>query len=210
VALSLLVNDLQDLALADAGALSLHPHRQALAPILEQAVAAQQATAAARQITLAMQAAPTLEAPVDALRLGQVLRNLLANALVHTPTGGQVTLAAQQAAGSVLILVRDSGKGIAPEHLPHIFDRFYRADPSRDRTTGGAGIGLSVARSIVAAHGGKITVESIVDAGTTFRIILPVEQQGAGSAGDGAPVRVDAPPTLAGRVGRPSNHRHPH
>jgi signal transduction histidine kinase len=77
-------------------------------------------------------------------------------------------------ARSVAILVRDTGEGIAPEHLSHIFDRFYRADPSRDRATGGAGIGLSVARGIVQAHGGAIDVRSVVGQGTEFTITLPV------------------------------------
>jgi signal transduction histidine kinase len=119
---------------------------------------------------------------VDAPRISQVLRNLIANALVHTPPGGSVTLGVVGEARAVAIQVRDTGQGIAPEHLPHIFDRFYRADPSRDRATGGAGIGLSVARGIVQAHGGTIGVRSVVGQGTEFTITLPVmEPLSAGS-----------------------------
>ena len=170
-----LMGDLQDLALAEAGQLSLHRIVQPLAPLVEQAVVMQAVAAGERGVALVMlpPVAPLPPVAVDAPRISQVLRNLVANALVHTPSGGSVTLSVVGQAQSVAILVRDTGQGIGPEHLPHIFDRFYRADPSRDRATGGAGIGLSVARGIVQAHGGTIEVQSVVGQGTEFTITLP-------------------------------------
>ncbi len=170
-----LMGDLQDLALAEAGQLSLHRVVQPLAPLVEQAVVMQAVTARDRGVALDMlpPAGPLPPIAVDAPRMSQVLRNLIANALVHTPPGGSVMLSVVGDARSAVILVRDTGHGIAPEHLPYIFERFYRADPSRDRATGGAGIGLSVARGIVQAHGGTIDVRSVVGQGTEFTITLP-------------------------------------
>jgi len=172
-----LMSDLQDLALAEAGQLSLHRTPHSLEPLLERAAAMQAVAARARGITLRVlpSVAPLPPMAVDAPRLSQVLRNLIANSLVHTPAGGSVALSVRGEGNWVDILVCDTGRGIAPEHLPHLFERFYRADPSRDRATGGAGIGLSVARGIVQAHGGTITVSSVVDQGTDFHIRLPRE-----------------------------------
>jgi len=103
-----------------------------------------------------------------------VLRNLLNNAMFHTPAGGAVTISARQSADSVEVSVADTGAGIAPEHLPNVFERFYRADPSRTRSTGGAGLGLSIARQIVQAHGGHIWAESEPGKGAIFTFTLPV------------------------------------
>ena len=171
-----LMGDLQDLALAEAGQLSLHRIVQPLAPLLEQAVVMQTVMARDRGVALVMlpSVVPLPPIAVDAPRIRQVLRNLIANALVHTSAGGSVTLGIVGGVRSVSILVRDTGQGIEPEHLPHIFDRFYRADPSRARATGGAGIGLSVARGIVQAHRGTIDVRSVVGQGTEFTITLPM------------------------------------
>jgi signal transduction histidine kinase len=175
VLLSELMCDLQDLALADAGQLRLHRTVQPPEPVLEQAVAMQELTARERSITLRLvrQDAPLPPMSIDAVRLGQVLRNLIANALTHTPSGGSVTVAARGDGQVLEIAVGDTGRGIPPEHLSHIFDRFYRADPSRDRSTGGIGIGLSVARTLVQAHDGTIAVSSTVGQGSEFRITLP-------------------------------------
>ena len=111
---------------------------------------------------------------VDADRMGQVLGNLLDNALRHTPVGGDVTLTCRRIAGWVEYRVIDTGDGVAPEHLPHLFDRFYRADTGRDRRRGGSGLGLAIARALVEAHGGGISVTSAgVGQGSTFTVRLP-------------------------------------
>ena len=98
--------------------------------------------------------------------------NLIANALAHTPTGGTVTLSATRGEAGTTVIVRDSGRGIPPEHLPHIFDRFYRADPAR-ASAGGVGLGLAIVKSIVELHGGTVNAESATDRGTTVTVRLP-------------------------------------
>lgn len=110
----------------------------------------------------------------DPHRLGQVLGNLLENALRHTPPGGRVSIEARGHDGTVTLSVADTGEGIPAEHLPHIFERFYRTDTARDRDHGGSGIGLAIAKALVEAHRGRISVES-TGAGTTFTITLPAD-----------------------------------
>jgi two-component system phosphate regulon sensor histidine kinase PhoR len=131
-------------------------------------------TAQAEQhsITLAL-ALPEalLSVNVDVGRIEQVLLNLLQNALTFTPRGGLVTLGAQVQTDHVQIWVRDTGSGIAPEDLPHIFERFYKAD--RARSSGGTGLGLAIAKHLVGRHGGQIEAESQVGMGTTVRFTLP-------------------------------------
>jgi len=114
------------------------------------------------------------ELSLDPERMGQVLGNLLNNALRHTPTGGTVTISATSRTGGVELCVADTGEGIPAEHLPHVFERFYRVDTARDRTHGGSGIGLAIAKALVQAHGGQITATSPgTGQGSTFRILLP-------------------------------------
>ena len=108
----------------------------------------------------------------DADRLAQVLRNLLVNALRHTPEGGRIILSAEQRDDNILLKVMDTGSGIPAEDLPYIFNRFYRGDQAR-RQTGESGLGLAIARSIIEAHGGTITVDSTAGVGSTFTIMLP-------------------------------------
>jgi two-component system sensor histidine kinase BaeS len=110
----------------------------------------------------------------DSQRLTQVLLNLLANALEHTPTGGQVEVSTHRVEREVHVSVRDTGQGIPAEDLPHIFERFYRADKARSPETGGSGLGLSIARSLVEAHGGRIWAESVGGEGSTFTFALPL------------------------------------
>jgi signal transduction histidine kinase len=112
----------------------------------------------------------------DPQRIGQVLRNLVANAVQYTPPGGTITLAVRRQPDTVAFEVRDTGCGIAPEHLPNVFERFYRADPSRARSTGGAGIGLAVVKQLVEAHDGTVGVTSTCGAGSCFVFTLPYER----------------------------------
>ena len=107
-------------------------------------------------------------------RLKQVLINLVANGVQHTPAGGRVVVALEAGPGEARLQVRDNGSGIAPADLPHIFDRFYRAEQARSRSNGGAGLGLSIVQRIVAAHGGQVNVTSVVGSGTTFSVMLPL------------------------------------
>jgi two-component system sensor histidine kinase BaeS len=115
----------------------------------------------------------------DRGRLVQVLQNLIRNAIRYTPEGGIVLVTAAAEGQKVVITVRDTGVGIAPQDLPHIFDRFYRADRSRNRGSGGAGLGLAIAKQLIEAMHGTIEVESVVDEGTTFTIRLPGVRQSA-------------------------------
>jgi two-component system sensor histidine kinase ResE len=111
---------------------------------------------------------------VDFLRIKQVLLNLLDNAIAHTPSGGAITLSAKAKDGMVEISVTDSGEGIPADELQNIFERFHRVDKSRSRATGGSGLGLTIARSFVEAHRGKITVMSELGKGSRFAFTLPL------------------------------------
>jgi signal transduction histidine kinase len=106
------------------------------------------------------------------------LNNLIGNALRHTPAGGSVRVSAAPADGSVKVKVADTGEGIRPEDLPYVFERFYRGEKSRNRATGGAGLGLAIARGIIAAHGGQIYVDSQTGQGTCFTFLLPIHPSG--------------------------------
>ncbi|MGC3988271.1 MAG: ATP-binding protein [Chthoniobacteraceae bacterium] len=111
---------------------------------------------------------------VDLDRIGQILDNLLTNAVKYSRPGDEVRLATRLENGSAIVRVSDSGPGIATEHLPHLFERFYRADRSRNRSTGGAGLGLAICKSLAEAHGGSIQVESERGKGTAFTLRIPV------------------------------------
>jgi len=116
----------------------------------------------------------------DPMRLEQALQNLAANALRHTPKGGSVTLNAALENGAVVVTVSDTGSGIAPEHLPHVFDRFYKVDASRAGTAvpSGSGLGLSIVRAIVEKHGGTVTAANSADGGAVFELLLPTDGRG--------------------------------
>lgn len=169
-----LVEDLGDLARAEARQLTLAPEVVDVGALLMQVHRQAVPRATALQIALDDVTAPAgIMAWVDPGRLRQVVTNLLDNALVHTPAGGRIHLGASAADGLVTITVSDTGAGIPPEHLPHVFDRFYRVDPSRSRTTGGVGLGLAIARQLVEASSGRIAVASEPARGTTFTVTLP-------------------------------------
>jgi signal transduction histidine kinase len=172
--LSHLVDDLQDLTLSESGRLTLQ--RQAVDPhaLLTSAALALRPRACDAGIDLIVDVAPYLpRVDADPQRIGQVLRNLVSNALRYTPPGGTVTLAVRRSEDMVGFEVRDTGSGIAAEHLPNVFERFYRADRSRARSTGGAGIGLAVVKQLVDAHGGCVSVTSTPGKGSCFVFTLP-------------------------------------
>jgi two-component system sensor histidine kinase BaeS len=172
--LSRLVEDLRLLSLADAGELTLNRESVSPGSLLEQAAAAYRHQAERQGIELKVDTAPALpNVHVDPDRMAQVLGNLVSNALRYTPAGGQISLGAAQDAGHVLLTVQDTGAGIPPDELPHVFDRFYRGDRARAGDGGESGLGLTIARSLVHLHGGTITVESTLNRGTTFTIALP-------------------------------------
>jgi signal transduction histidine kinase len=112
----------------------------------------------------------------DRERLRQLIWNLVENAVRYTPAGGTVTLSLRRHGPVAELTVSDTGIGIPPEHLPHIFERFYRVDTSRSRALGGTGLGLSIVRQIAEAHGGQVRVRSTVGEGSTFTVALPVSR----------------------------------
>lgn len=171
--LARLVEDLQELSLAEAGRLRLDLGPVAPHQALEAVASAFRAQAEARRIAIRLEAEETPPVLADSARLSQILGNLVGNAVAHTPDGGTVTLAARAGADSVRFEVRDTGEGIAPEHLPHVFDRFYRADASRTRATGGAGLGLAIVKHLVEAHGGTVSAAGEPGRGATITFTLP-------------------------------------
>jgi len=174
--LSRLIDDLRLLSLADAGELPLA--LQAIAPkvLLERAQARFQIQAAHKQVQLLVEAQePLASIRVDSERMTQVLDNLIQNALRYTSPGGTIWLRAAQDAQRVMLQVCDNGAGIAEQDLPRIFDRFYRADPSRSQN-GESGLGLAIVKSLVEVQGGSIAVQSALGKGTTFTITFPKEK----------------------------------
>ncbi|MEU6102263.1 sensor histidine kinase [Streptomyces flaveolus] len=173
-----IVDDLQDLALAEAGALTYHPCEVDLRELLDTSRTAHLAQAETAEVALELAAPQPVRVTADPDRLRQAVGNLLGNALRATGPGGTVTLALGVRGGRATMEVRDTGTGIPAEDLPHLFDRFWRADPSRGRATGGSGLGLSIARQIVTDHGGTVEVRSEVGAGTVFTVLLPTAPGG--------------------------------
>jgi len=170
-----LVDRLLALARADADGIPLDRQVVDLGPLLTDLIEQMRPHAEARGLALTAQISANLTANVDADALTQVVLNLLDNAIKYPPAPGRVRLSAQRAGSELHIDVSDSGPGIPAEHLPYIFDRFYRVDRARSREMGGAGLGLAISRELTRAHGGDLTVHSVPGEGSTFAVCLPVE-----------------------------------
>lgn len=172
--LSILIDDLFQMAQLDAGGLRLDICPNSLSDLISDTLESFSALAARQGITIEGSVAADVDpVSMDAPRIGRVLNNLVSNALRHTPAGGRVELRAQRDGSRVEVVVADTGEGVRPEDIPHIFERFYRGEKSRSRATGGGGLGLAVARGIVEAHGGEIRLESGPAEGARFIFWLP-------------------------------------
>ncbi len=171
-----LIEDLELLSRAEAGQIKTAPRAIDVQPLLQNLVMQFQPQFQAREIRLTL-ILPSMRLPAawgDPDRVGQILINLLSNALRYTPSGGRVTVQVWGEEKHIVIAVADTGIGIAPEHLPHIFERFYRVDKSRSRASGGSGIGLTVASHLAYAQGGELRAASKgVGRGSTFSLVLP-------------------------------------
>jgi len=175
--LSRLVEDLRLLALAEAGQLQLKMQSESAQALARAATAHYQLMADAENVNLQIVAPDELlHVWADGDRVGQVLRNPLSNALRHTPAGGSITVRIERVGDGVRFAVEDTGSGIPAEMLPHIFDRFYRGDPSRARTGGGTGLGLAIVQGLVQAMGGRIGAESAPGRGATLWFSLRAEK----------------------------------
>ncbi len=174
--LTRLVQDLHDLAQAEAHQLTLQVQTMDMADVVKDAAATYKPLAQSRTITLKVEllgAIPPIQG--DPARLRQVMLNLLDNALRHTPDGGKVGITLQKQNGWLQVQIQDSGSGIEAEHLPFVFDRFYRTERGRDRERSGTGLGLAIAKGIVETHGGQIAAASPGPGqGSTFTVALPL------------------------------------
>lgn len=171
-----LIASLLTLARTDAGKAELHLAAVNLSEVIEVVVSYFHSLEEVSKVALIVECDPDITLHGDRERLHQLLVILLDNAIKYTPASGQVHICCRQADKQVLLLIHDTGIGIAPDHLPHIFDRFFRADKARSRDSGGTGLGLSIAKWIVEKHGGKIKVESELGQGTKVFVYFPFQK----------------------------------
>jgi signal transduction histidine kinase len=169
--LSTLLNTLMDISEAETGTMALRLEPANLSEVIGQAVDLYEDLAEERAVRIHVSVPADLTVPADRTRIRQVVANLLDNAVKYTPSGGRIDITAQDGGSEAIVSVADTGSGIAAEDLPHIWDRLYRAD--RSRSTRGLGLGLSLVRAIVQAHGGRVAVASAVGAGSRFELRLP-------------------------------------
>jgi signal transduction histidine kinase len=166
-----MLNALMDISEAESGVMALKREPTALAEIVERAMDLYRDVAESKQVSLEARCAPGVRVSADRVRFEQVAANLIDNALKYTPVGGQVTVDVSERGGLALLSVSDTGPGIPPGELPHIFERLFRGD--RSRAERGLGLGLSLVKAVVEAHGGTVTVDSEVGRGSTFTVALP-------------------------------------
>lgn len=173
--LTRLAEDLDDVSRAEEGRIALEPEDVDVPDLLRAASENVRAAYAAKGVQLVVDpGAEGAKVRVDRQRVGQVLGNLLSNALRHTPTGGRVSLSTRVDRHGVVVDVTDTGDGLTAEQLSHVFERFYRGDTARDRDHGGSGIGLTISKALVEAHGGRISATSAGPGqGSTFTVVLP-------------------------------------
>jgi signal transduction histidine kinase len=173
--LEAMIGDLLDLARLEGGGGALSVEVFPIAELFRRVSDRHGPAVRERRIALDVSAPDELTVSGDLPRLEQALQNLAANAVRHTPPGGRVELRADAMPGAVRITVRDTGPGIPPEHLPHVFDRFYKADASRASTrASGSGLGLSIVKAIVERHGGSVRASNAPEGGAEFEIVLPL------------------------------------
>ncbi len=180
--LTRLISDLRDLSLAEAGQLKLEVAPEDITRLLQDKVEQMKVTAQDKGILLKLEAEGKMSfIEIDHIRIEQVVTNLLTNAFRHTPPGGSITVSVKAVTPSadnqrgILISVADTGEGIAAEHLPHIFERFYRVSDSRARSEGGTGLGLAIVKHLVLAHQGRVWAESEPGKGSLFSVFLPLK-----------------------------------
>ncbi|MFC1991301.1 sensor histidine kinase [Chloroflexota bacterium] len=169
-----LISDLRDLSLAESGQLKLNLALTDVVELVRRVVSNYEISALEKNVRIKLEEATQIpEIRIDPVRMEQVISNLLTNAIRHTPSGGSITITVKNYEGELQISVVDTGEGITPEDLPHVFERFYRSGSSRARKEGGTGLGLAIVNQMVEAHGGKVRVESKVGTGSVFSVLLP-------------------------------------
>ena len=169
-----IVESLLTISRLEAGEARVQPMRLDFAELARTTADQMKLLAEEKRISLASDGSEPVEVEADPSRLKQVVVNLLDNAIKYTPEGGNVSISVTRRDHRAILEVADTGLGISPNDLPHIFDRFYRADKARSRQMGGTGLGLSIVRSICLAHGGQVTVNSAEGRGSRFRVELPL------------------------------------
>jgi len=173
-----LINDLRDISLAESGQLTLNLQPADIVDLVQRVVTGFEPNAGEKNIRLDLNSAvESLEMELDPVRMEQVISNLLRNAIRHTPVDGSITVTIDRTEKDLELSVSDTGEGIEPEDLPHIFERFYRSGTSRSRKEGGTGLGLAIVKQMVEAHGGTVSVESTMGKGSTFIISLPIQEE---------------------------------
>jgi len=177
MSLSALIDDLFQMSQLDAGGFPLERADASLSDLVSDTLESFSQLAVQQEIKLEGRVESNVD-PVfmDTRAIGRVLNNLVSNALRHTSSGGEIKVEARRTGSGVEVIVSDTGEGIRAQDIPHIFERFYRADPARQATTGGSGLGLAIVKSLVEAHGGQIGVESEPGKGSTFKVALPARK----------------------------------